>query len=62
MNNLTSRKFKLIKVHPIAGAIGAEIENVNLSSKLDNEVLTEIHKAFLLFNVIFFRDQKFKYF
>ena len=60
MNNFTSRNFKLIKVNPIAGAIGAEIENVNLSSKLDNEVLKEIYKAFLLFNVIFFRDQIFE--
>ena len=60
MNKLTSGNFKLIKVHPISGAIGAEIENVNLSSKLDNEVLKEIHKAFLLFNVIFFRDQIFE--
>jgi len=60
MSNSTNKDFKLIKVNPMAGAVGAEIEDVNLSSNLDQEILKEIYKAFLLFNVIFFRDQKFE--
>ena len=52
--------FKFIKVNPIAGAIGAEIDNVNLSSNLEDEILKEIYSAFLSFNVIFFRNQKFE--
>ena len=37
MSDSKDKVFKLIKVNPIAGAVGAEIENVNLSSNLDNE-------------------------
>tara|TARA_B100000965_G_scaffold122675_1_gene101495 strand:+ start:293 stop:1150 length:858 start_codon:yes stop_codon:yes gene_type:complete len=59
MNDFNEKDFKLINVNPIAGAIGAEIKNVNLSSNLDDEILKEIYRAFLSFSVIFFRDQKF---
>ena len=57
MNYTLNKNFKLIKVNPIAGAIGAEIENVDLSSKLDDEIIKEIYEAFLLFNVIQFQSR-----
>ncbi|MDE1173323.1 MAG: TauD/TfdA family dioxygenase [Parvibaculaceae bacterium] len=46
-----------IEVKPISGALGAEIENVDLSRDLDNETFSDIHQAFLDHQVIFFRDQ-----
>ena len=35
------KNFKNINVFPIAGALGAEIENVNLSENLSKQVLWE---------------------
>ncbi len=46
-----------IAVKPISGALGAEIEGVDLSKPLDNEVFSEIHQALLDHLVVFFRDQ-----
>ena len=53
MDGSKNTDFKFIKVNPIAGAIVAEIDNVNLSSNLEDEILKEIYSAFLSFNVIF---------
>jgi taurine dioxygenase len=47
-----------IEVRPIAGAIGAEIHNVDVSQDLDERTVGEIRKALLDHCVIFFRDQK----
>ncbi|QLC24630.1 taurine dioxygenase [Parasphingopyxis algicola] len=47
-----------IAVKPIAGALGAEIEGVDLSSDLSNAAFDAVHKAFLDHHVIFFRDQQ----
>ena len=60
MNKSFCKDFKLIKVSPVSGSIGAEIENINLSDNLDKSILDEVYKALLFFNVIFFRDQKFE--
>jgi len=46
-----------LEVNPISGAIGAEIRNVDLASKLSPEATTAIRKALLDHQVIFFRDQ-----
>lgn len=46
-----------IAVKPIAGALGAEIEGVDLSTDLSNQVFDTIHQAFLDHHVIFFRGQ-----
>ena len=46
-----------IQVHPISGALGAEISGVDLSRDLDDGVIGEIRQALVENCVIFFRDQ-----
>ena len=46
-----------LAVHPIAGAIGAEIAGVDLSKNLSDEAVAAIRRAWLEHLVIFFRDQ-----
>jgi taurine dioxygenase len=46
-----------IEVRPIAGAIGAEISGVDLSSEIDDDTIAQIRRAWLQHCVIFFRDQ-----
>jgi taurine dioxygenase len=50
--------YKTIDVHPISGALGAEIEGVDLSLALEAEVVAEIRHAWLEHLVVFFRGQK----
>lgn len=50
--------YRRIEVKPVAGALGAEIEGVDLSAPLDDETFAEIRRAFLENLVIFFRDQR----
>lgn len=50
--------FEKIEVHPIAGALGAEVHGVDLSSPLDEETFAEVTRAFHENLVIFFRDQR----
>jgi taurine dioxygenase len=47
-----------IEVHPIAGALGAEILGVDLSQPLPDATFRDIRQAFLDHGVIFFRDQR----
>ena len=47
-----------IEVRPIAGTIGAEIHNVDVSRDLDDTTIADIRKALLDHCVIFFRNQK----
>jgi alpha-ketoglutarate-dependent taurine dioxygenase len=49
--------MQTITVTPIAGALGAEITGVDLSSPLDGDGVHEIRKALLDHLVIFLRDQ-----
>lgn len=49
--------YRHISVQPVAGALGAEISNANLSNLNDAE-FTEIRAALLAHQVIFFRDQE----
>lgn len=49
--------FQTIDVQPIAGRIGAEIVDVDLSADLSNTVITEIRNALIRYKVIFFRHQ-----
>ena len=50
--------YSRIAVRPVAGALGAEIEGVDLSQALDDETFAEIRRAHLDHLVIFFRGQK----
>ena len=52
------RNFRTIEVCPIDGALGAEINGVDISQPLEGEVISEIRQAFLDYLVIFFRDQE----
>ncbi|NER02843.1 MAG: taurine dioxygenase [Okeania sp. SIO3C4] len=58
MDNLVHHNYSYIKVHPIAGAIGAEIQGVNLAEPLKGEVVEEIRLAFLDHLAIFFTNQE----
>lgn len=47
-----------IKVHPIAGALGVEIEGVDVAQDLDDATVGAIRQALLDHGVIFFRHQQ----
>jgi len=57
MDNSVNQKFFHIDVHPVSGALGAEITGVDISLPLDAEVVSEIRKALLNHLVIFFQNQ-----
>ena len=46
-----------IGVHPVGGAIGAELSGVDLAKPLDDATVAAIRQAWLEHLVIFFRDQ-----
>src|SRR5262249_14488237 len=52
----TVASYRRIEVKPIAGALGAEISNVDLSM-LDDETFRQIEAAWLEHLVVFFRNQ-----
>lgn len=54
---LTPGAYNYISVRPLSGALGAEIHGVDLSSAIADDVFAEIHRAFLDYLVIFFREQ-----
>ena len=47
-----------IEVSPISGALGAEVQGVDISQDLPDSVIAEIRQALLDHGVIFFRDQQ----
>ena len=49
---------QMLRIKPIAGALGAEIEGINLSRPLNNSQATSVSQALLDHKVIFFRDQE----
>ena len=53
----TNGAYRRIEVVPLAGALGAEISGVSLAEPLADEVVAEIHAAWLQHLVIFFREQ-----
>lgn len=57
MESAAHRPYRHIEVRPIAGALGAVIEGVNIACALDGEAVAEIRQAFLDYLVIFFRNQ-----
>ena len=46
-----------IRVHPIAGALGAEVSGVDLAKELSDDTVAAIRRAWLEHLVIFFRGQ-----
>ena len=52
-------EYNNIIVSPLAGSLGAEVQNVNLSKNMSDEIMSDIYNALLDYQVIFFRDQKF---
>ena len=50
--------FEKIRVEPVAGALGAVVAGVDLSSELDDATIKEIHAAWLEHQVLFLRDQR----
>jgi len=50
--------YKKLSLRPISGSLGAIVEGVDLSEKLDAETYAEIKQALLENLVIFFRDQE----
>jgi taurine dioxygenase len=48
-----------LEIHPVAGALGAEIHGVDLGHDLDDATIARIRRALLDHCVIFFRDQQF---
>lgn len=49
--------YETIEVRPLAGALGAEIDGVDLKREQGNRTWSEIYRAFLEHVVIVFRDQ-----
>ena len=50
--------YESITVQPVSPHIGAEIGNIDLTRPLPNNQVEELHRAFIQYQVIFFRDQK----
>ncbi|CAN5438501.1 TauD/TfdA family dioxygenase [soil metagenome] len=49
--------FRHLRVLPMAGAVGAEVLDIDLNRELSAEVVAEVKRAHLAYGVIFFRDQ-----
>ncbi|WP_419945276.1 TauD/TfdA dioxygenase family protein [Candidatus Poriferisodalis sp.] len=49
--------YDRIRVEPLTGTIGAEISGVDLR-ELDDELIAELHDAWMAHKVLFFRDQE----
>ena len=50
------RTYNRIRVEPLTGAIGAEVQGVDLRD-IDDETFGEIHDAWMQWKVLFFREQ-----
>ena len=53
-----SGEYQWFEANPICGALGAEIEGIDLSKTLRDAVLEELHSALLNHLVLFFRAQE----
>jgi taurine dioxygenase len=58
MAELRNSQYRHLEVQRIAGSLGAEVEGVDLSRDLDEEVIGEIRRALLDNLVVFFRGQR----
>ena len=53
-----NKSYKYITASPINGALGAEIQGLDLSQLLKHDQVAEINEAFLAHQVLVFRNQK----
>lgn len=53
----TNAGYRHVAAAPVAGALGADVEGVDLSADLPDEVVAEIRQALLDHQVVFFRGQ-----
>jgi taurine dioxygenase len=53
----TGEEYHVIKIAPIAGALGAEISGVDVAGALSEDTVAEIRRAWLEHLVVFFHDQ-----
>lgn len=53
----TTDDYQFLQVRPVAGSLGAELSGVDLGN-LTDEQFAEIYRAFVVHQVIFFRDQE----
>jgi taurine dioxygenase len=53
-----SEAYRHIEVRPVTPHLGAEIDGVDLSEPLSEQIVGEIERAFLDFGVVFFRNQQ----
>ena len=53
---MTEQPYRFVEVRPIAGSLGAELLGVDVGA-LTTDEFAEIHRAFVEYQVIFFRDQ-----
>ena len=51
-------QYETIKVRRVAGALGAEVEGLDLAKPVDDQTLAEIERALLEHLVVFLRDQR----
>jgi taurine dioxygenase len=58
MRGVAPSNYRHIAVRPIAGALGAEIDGVDIARDLEDEVVAEIRQALLDHLVVFFRGQR----
>lgn len=57
INAVQPKDYDRIRVEPLTGSIGAEIANVDLRD-LDDQLIAELHDAWMSHKVLFFRDQE----
>ena len=51
-------EYRYFRANPISGALGVEIDGINLGRELNDEVLEELYSALLNHLVLFFRKQE----
>ena len=51
------QEYNRINLEPISGALGAIVHGVDMR-ELDDEIITELHQAWMDHKVLFFRDQE----
>lgn len=48
----------MISFHPVAGALGAEVGDIDLRQPIDDATFAALEKGLLQYQVLFFRDQR----